>query len=67
MIQTGARGKKRAKSVGRQKVDGYNTDFAQRQKMQQDEEAIDYDNLNEQFGDVSVSGKFVCPQQGEGH
>jgi len=29
--------------------------------MQQDEEAIDYDNLNEQFGDVSVSGKFVCP------
>lgn len=56
MINTGAKSRHRSKSIGRQKPSGYTTDFAERQK-EQDEEAVDYDNLNDEFGNVSVSGK----------
>ena len=44
---------------------GYGTDFHARQKSQQrgeaeDDEKVDYDDLNEQFGNgnVSASGKY---------
>lgn len=59
MIHTGPKSRHRSKSVGRHKQNGYSTDFVQRQKAQ-DEEAVDYENLNEEFGDVSVSGKFLA-------
>ena len=44
--------------------DGYHTDYIGRQKaqkMQQQidaDEQIDYNDLNEEFGNVSVSGKY---------
>ncbi len=57
MINTGPKSRHRSKSIGRQKPSGYTTDFVQRQELQ-DEEAVDYDNLNDEFGNVSVSGKF---------
>ena len=63
MIDTTAarhRGKSNGASKHSRKFDGYNTDHVARQKMQQaadDDENINYAELNEEFGGGSISGK----------
>jgi len=59
MIDTSI-GRHRGKSAGRSKtkLDGYGTDWKAKQIQEDKEEkGIDYADLNDQFGNVSVSGK----------
>ena len=59
MIDTSI-GRHRGKSAGRSKtkLDGYGTDWKAKQLQEDKEEkGIDYADLNDQFGNVSVSGK----------
>ena len=54
------RNRSRSKSRAK-KSQGYQTDIitSKRRIVDEDHDAIDYANLNEEFGDVSVSGMFL--------